>query len=1381
MKKRIFKIRSFWVLICLSILVGSLFPAIIVQGRRRENARADAYAFEGDPNQEAIDENRMNISNTNPSMSKYSRIEARAQKMSPTILVYNYTAEVRKESYAHERTSASFDLVALEAYLRDQPRDEGNIVDTPDLGQAVYFHQIFRVDGSGYTPTCRCELRIDGSRFCYVDYSFEAGWIWIMWCNSPWTAECGSHTLTGVLDTLSQVDEFNEGNNQASDSWDSGPCGEPDIRVEPDHLEFDPPPLRMPLFQNGSDYCNCSSNLYPVMKYPPPMPDPTKSSPKPEVLVSLPSQFNWRDYEGGDWTTPAKSQGGCGSCWDFAALGALDAVINIKYGTPTLDLDLSEQYVLSCLPAAGDCDGGSSSRAFMYILSEGADGNYVNGIIPESCFPYQADDTIPCTNKCPDWESHLIPISNYGYWYPSLPTDRYAIRSQLIEKGPIVTYLTATDDFISWGSTHHNPDDYYPYPGPVGDINHAVVIVGYKDDLAIGNGGYWIIKNSWGTGFGYEGFYNVEYDSLRHGEFITYVEYEPEEQQPITVYNDGTGSLEVYNIRDCYTTGEPSGWLSASPTAFTVPPGGSQTVIVTVNPTGLDSGTYHGWLEIDSNDPDIPEENPYIVTVTLTVKPTTCTVTFYTNPIADSPSITFDGDTYTHGQSRSYSPSDYSATANPPSADYSFHHWDYSGSSGTGVYVPNININPTTVQVRGDGWLKAIFSAKIIFHANPAGIGSITYDGSTFTDGDFTWEANLPPDYGNNRTIHANVPTGYIFISWATTGKIYVSDSSEADTTLTVEGPGALTANFQSVEYDVTIKAHCDSEEVDVSVSFTWDGTPYTTPKTFIDRTGSHEVVIDERDANGHPFVKWLKDGTDYSIDRTITISSGGNYTAIYEAITIYDFTTCNEDGNAKTTFQRTETVYICFSTTYPNASSVTTGSATPKIQLSTDDGVTWTNKTTLIATYDAGKGKWFTATGYKIGKDEPYVTAPSIEWRALLLPNTLDDGNGNKGPCPKVTSNFSLNKADLNVTITDGMIPDQTYQRTQTTATVEFNITYPDESHFTASDLGQITVTITDGTNNYTFQLSAADYSDTTKKWSALWRIPKDATLSTRYKFKITADDMFDSVSPNPNIGPPVNISDVNTFSVVKADLTVTIVNQPATSYSRGQNASFDIRIQYPNLSNLTVADIGTTGIIETKIYYNTTTLMATIRIDSTNASTYWNTAFNGFTICWYIPADAPLSTSTIKYEFKIEQDGMQDTVATPNTGPASLISSDPFDVTEAPTVIVQITVDKPYPEVYRLGEFMSIRISFENPGDVPHDCIFVWCAVIFPEEIWVPIGDPIPLTIPPGAATATIPLRCLWEYKFDCAWLVAILDPETYEVVSWDYAVWTYSPSGI
>jgi hypothetical protein len=87
--------------------------------------------------------------------------------------------------------------------------------------------------------------------------------------------------------------------------------------------------------------------------------------------------------------------------------------------------------------------------------------------------------------------------------------------------------------------------------------------------------------------------------------------------QPITVYNDGNAVLSVTATTDHYSSGEPSGWLSASPRVYQVSQGSSQKVTVTVNPSGLATGrTYHGWLEIASNDPD---ENPVTVTVTFTV------------------------------------------------------------------------------------------------------------------------------------------------------------------------------------------------------------------------------------------------------------------------------------------------------------------------------------------------------------------------------------------------------------------------------------------------------------------------------------------------------------------------------------------------------------------------------------------------------------------------------------------------------------------------------------------------------------------------------------------------------------------------------------------
>ena len=57
--------------------------------------------------------------------------------------------------------------------------------------------------------------------------------------------------------------------------------------------------------------------------------------------------FNWKNNNGQDWTTIAKYQGNCGSCWDFAAISTFESIINIREGCATLDSDLSEQYVLS--------------------------------------------------------------------------------------------------------------------------------------------------------------------------------------------------------------------------------------------------------------------------------------------------------------------------------------------------------------------------------------------------------------------------------------------------------------------------------------------------------------------------------------------------------------------------------------------------------------------------------------------------------------------------------------------------------------------------------------------------------------------------------------------------------------------------------------------------------------------------------------------------------------------------------------------------------------------------------------------------------------------------------------------------------------------------
>ena len=277
-------------------------------------------------------------------------------------------------------------------------------------------------------------------------------------------------------------------------------------------------------------------NRYAVMSYiPEPMGDPDPVDRDSYNNKELPAEFSWKNYGGKDWTTPAKQQGSCGSCWDFAAIAALESIIEIANFDPDLDPDLSEQYVLSCLPAAGSCSGGNSELAFKYIISSSKDGNYVNGIIPESCFPYKMNDDVLCSEKCEDWLDKIIPVSQTGYWNldGDKEEDRFFLKNKLIDYGPLVVYMSATNDFANWGSVHHSPNSYYPDPGSVGSINHAVLLVGYKDDPNIGNGGYWVCKNSWGTSFGYDGFFNLEYGALNIDNHAVYVKVRQNVLNPI--------------------------------------------------------------------------------------------------------------------------------------------------------------------------------------------------------------------------------------------------------------------------------------------------------------------------------------------------------------------------------------------------------------------------------------------------------------------------------------------------------------------------------------------------------------------------------------------------------------------------------------------------------------------------------------------------------------------------------------------------------------------------------------------------------------------------------------------------------------------------------
>jgi C1A family cysteine protease len=138
---------------------------------------------------------------------------------------------------------------------------------------------------------------------------------------------------------------------------------------------------------------------------------------------------------------------------------------------------------------------------------------------------------------------YLVPIENCRH--VDLGYDTYRVRevlkSWIIENGPVATNMYVTDLFRVWGDIFHNLHFYVPYIDAVDNIyNHCVVIVGWQDHPLIRRGGYWICKNSWGTNWGDNGFFSIEYGSLNVASEIIWVDYDPESYDWPPVENDSS-------------------------------------------------------------------------------------------------------------------------------------------------------------------------------------------------------------------------------------------------------------------------------------------------------------------------------------------------------------------------------------------------------------------------------------------------------------------------------------------------------------------------------------------------------------------------------------------------------------------------------------------------------------------------------------------------------------------------------------------------------------------------------------------------------------------------------------------------------------------------
>lgn len=258
-----------------------------------------------------------------------------------------------------------------------------------------------------------------------------------------------------------------------------------------------------------------------------------------EPVSVVPASLDWRN-NGGDFVTPVRNQASCGSCWAFATTAAAESAWLIAQNWSGMDLNLAEQILVSC-SGAGDCGGGYIGSASNYIRD--------TGLPEEICFPYRAldcNDSTPvcCTQACLNWTNSTHKIDSYSG--VSAAVD--AIKNALNTNGPLVTTMAVYNDFFSYtgGVYTHVTGSLAGY--------HAVLIIGYDDP-----GHYFIVKNSWASGWGSTAGYGTEkgYFMIDYSQMSNDVSFGASTQKYFLASTDSTIAVSTPNGSESWQAGTP--------------------------------------------------------------------------------------------------------------------------------------------------------------------------------------------------------------------------------------------------------------------------------------------------------------------------------------------------------------------------------------------------------------------------------------------------------------------------------------------------------------------------------------------------------------------------------------------------------------------------------------------------------------------------------------------------------------------------------------------------------------------------------------------------------------------------------------------------------
>jgi C1A family cysteine protease len=206
---------------------------------------------------------------------------------------------------------------------------------------------------------------------------------------------------------------------------------------------------------------------------------------------------DWRNRNG-NHVTEVKDQGGCGSCVSFCTVATVESMASIEKAK---QLNLSEADLHFCSTHGPNCGGWWPDDAYNVFKSR--------GVSDEACFPYSSafdGSGKPSCKSCSDRDARAVKITQSTTLVSAV--DR---KNWLTNVGPCCAVLYVYTDFYSYGS-----GVYHHVSGKVEGL-HCVEVIGYSEAEQC-----WICKNSWGKGWGDQGFFKIGYGEAGiDNEFVT--------------------------------------------------------------------------------------------------------------------------------------------------------------------------------------------------------------------------------------------------------------------------------------------------------------------------------------------------------------------------------------------------------------------------------------------------------------------------------------------------------------------------------------------------------------------------------------------------------------------------------------------------------------------------------------------------------------------------------------------------------------------------------------------------------------------------------------------------------------------------------------------